>query len=448
MERTLNADPEPCLISSSLVVVDDVTCVACGCLCDDLRVTVENDRVRDIQSACEIGRNWYASRATSPPQVLATVDGEGVSMAEAIEQTVSIFRNARNPVVYGMTTCFTESIREALGLAERLKARVVLGRSAKELRRVSAYQNQGRVTATLGEVKNRADVVVFWRTNPVLTHPRHFERYSADCPGRFVAGGRAGRTIIVVDSKETETAEVADRFIRIDDDSDLVALSSLRGLVRGRRIPSRDQLSSSQLEPLIDLSAALLKARYGALFYDEPPEMMGRGSQNWEAATKLVRDLNEMTRFVMLGLGRAGNLAGAEAALTWQTGFLQGVNHATGTGRASDDLQTLDDVLSSGEPDAILRVMDDWPMDLSDRARSHLASIHRVVIGPDVTCHEVPSPTIALTSATPGFDASGTVTRVDGVSLPVRCCAKQKFPTDREWIRLIHDHYSAGNKTC
>ena len=42
---------------------------------------------------------------------------------------------------------------------------------------------------------------------------------------------------------------------------------------------------------------------------------------------RLVRELNDVTRFVLLGLGRPGNLAGAEAALTWQSGYMQGVDY-------------------------------------------------------------------------------------------------------------------------
>ena len=34
----------------------------------------------------------------------------------------------------------------------------------------------GKVTCTLGEVRNRADLVIYWGTNPVETHPRHLTR--------------------------------------------------------------------------------------------------------------------------------------------------------------------------------------------------------------------------------------------------------------------------------
>ena len=39
-----------------------------------------------------------------------------------------------------------------------------------------AFQARGASTATLGDVRDRADVVVIWRADPVTTHPRLLER--------------------------------------------------------------------------------------------------------------------------------------------------------------------------------------------------------------------------------------------------------------------------------
>ena len=55
-----------------------------------------------------------------------------------------------------------------------------------------ALQEAGESTCTLGEVKNRADLVIFWGSDPVESHPRHLERYSRR-PGRRVRPARPGR---------------------------------------------------------------------------------------------------------------------------------------------------------------------------------------------------------------------------------------------------------------
>ena len=79
-----------------------------------------------------------------------------------------------------------------------------------------ATQEVGESTCTLGEVKNRADLVIFWGSNPVESHPRHFERYSVLPQGRFIPGGRMDRTLVVADVKQTASTESADIFLPLN----------------------------------------------------------------------------------------------------------------------------------------------------------------------------------------------------------------------------------------
>ena len=57
----------------------------------------------------------------------------------------------------------------------------------------------GKVTCTLGEVKQRADFIVYWGGNPAECHPRHFTKYTIMQKGKFVPEGRKGRTMVLVD---------------------------------------------------------------------------------------------------------------------------------------------------------------------------------------------------------------------------------------------------------
>ena len=63
-------------------------------------------------------------------------------------------------------------------LADRLGATIDTTASLGHAPSVMAIQQAGESTCTLGEIKNRADLVIFWGSDPVETHPRHLERYS------------------------------------------------------------------------------------------------------------------------------------------------------------------------------------------------------------------------------------------------------------------------------
>ncbi len=66
----------------------------------------------------------------------------------------------------------------------------------------------GKITCTLGEVKNRADFIVYWGGNPAECHPRHFTKYTLTQKGKFVPLGRKGRTMVLVDIRETPSADL------------------------------------------------------------------------------------------------------------------------------------------------------------------------------------------------------------------------------------------------
>ncbi len=144
-----------------------------------------------------------------------------------------------------------------------------------------------------------------------------------------------------------------------------------------------------------------------------------------------------MARVVLLGLGRAGNLAGAEAIQTWQSGFLGGVEFSRAGPRPLDGRGTLADVLESGEIDAVLGVADGWPEGLSENALRHLNTIPRIMIGPPAIFEGAKAPTVALAASTPAIDASGTIARVDGVCLPVRALFPERLPADRYWLKQL-----------
>jgi formylmethanofuran dehydrogenase subunit B len=62
----------------------------------------------------------------------------------------------------------------------------------------------------------------------------------------------------------------------------------------------------------------------------------------------------------------------------------------------------------------------------------------RIVIAPRATTLHPPAQ-VALASATCGIDAGGTVTRVDGVVLPLRPPLAAVVPTDRQWLGAIRE---------
>jgi formylmethanofuran dehydrogenase subunit B len=215
----------------------------------------------------------------------------------------------------------------------------------------------------------------------------------------------------------------------------------LRALVRGAKLdPDRVRRTSGcALSDLEGLALRLKEAAYGALFYGP---LLSRGpvpaaTATVEAAFGLIRDLNSHTRFVILDLGGPGNTAGAEAVLAWQTGFPSGVDLGPGWPESVPGVTGASERLARGEADAALIVADPVPENLGPAALDHLARIPQVVIAPPEMTYPFEA-TVRLFSAVPGIDVGGTVTRTDGVSLPLRPSRSGgHLPSEREWLDAL-----------
>ena len=94
----------------------------------------------------------------------------------------------------------------------------------------------GKVSCTLGEVKNRADFILYWGGNPAECHPRHFTKYTIMQKGKFIPEGRKGRTMVLVDIRETMSVKAADIFLQVRPGKDFEVITALRALVKGHRV--------------------------------------------------------------------------------------------------------------------------------------------------------------------------------------------------------------------
>ncbi len=215
-------------------IFEDVACTVCGCVCDDLRVTVDQNRIVKAEGACTLAEPWLLGQNAGQPAA-AEIAGKPATVASAIERAAAILRASRSPLIYGLSRSSTEGQRAACRLADQIGATIDTTASVCHGPSIMAVQAVGESTCSLGEIKNRADLVIFWGSNPVVSHPRHLERYSGSPSGLFVPGGRADRTLIVVDVQPTATSDVADQFLQIEPGRDFEALWTLRALVRGQQ---------------------------------------------------------------------------------------------------------------------------------------------------------------------------------------------------------------------
>ncbi len=415
---------------------EHVACTVCGCVCDDLRVTVEEGRISKCEGACRLAEPWFLSQGDHRPPV-ALIEGQPVSLDTAVVRAADILRAASSPLIYGLSRSSTDGQRAAVALGERIGATIDTTASLCHAPSVVALQEVGEVTCTLGEVKNRADLVIFWGSNPVASHPRHFERYALLPEGRFIPGGRADRTLVVADVKPTPTTEIADIFLPIEPGSDFEVLTTLRCLVRG--IPVKAASSSgAPLAMLEDLAERMKTCRYGIIFFGLGLSMTGLGHHNVAALLLLVGDLNNYTRFCARKMRIPGDVTGADMVLAWQTGYPFSVNFARGYPRYNPDEFSAQGMLEREEVDACLLVGSEGVARFSEKALAYLRRLPIIALDyPPVESLIVP--TIRFTTAVYGIHRPGTAYRMDGVPIPLRSFLHTAYPSDCDVLNMIVD---------
>ncbi|MCS7116843.1 MAG: formylmethanofuran dehydrogenase subunit B [Nitrososphaerales archaeon] len=422
-----------------MVVYENVLCPVCGCLCDDIEVTVEENKIVKVKNACAVGAskflNYYKERNTTP---LIRKDGmlKPVELDEAINKVAEILVNADYPLIYGWSLCSSEAIKVGIELAEEVGGVIDNQSSVCHAPGIQALHDIGVLSCTLGEVKHRADLIIYWGCNPEDAHPRHLTRYSFSSKGRF-AKDPSERKMIVVDVRNTSTAKKANTFILIEQGADFEFISALRAALKFEEI-EEERVAGVPVEQIEEFAEVLRSCKFGVIFFGQGLTQSPGKSRNIEAAIALVRDLNDYTKFALIPIRGHYNVAGANEVTAWQTGFPYGVDFSKGYPWYNPGETTAVDILRRGESDAALVVGSDPLAHFPREAAEHLAANPLAVIDPDISMTAMAAD-VVIPSAFTGIEVAGTAYRMDRVALLVKKVVEppKGVLSDEEILRMI-----------
>ncbi len=297
----------------------------------------------------------------------------------------------------------------------------------------------GKVTCTLGEVKNRADFIVYWGGNPAECHPRHFTKYTLMQKSPFLPRGRKDRTMVLVDIRETKSVKASDVFLQVRPGKDFELITILRAMIKDRPI-SEAQVAETGLtiEQLQDFVARMKAAKYGVFFFGMGLSMTRGKHMNSAALLTLAAEMNAFTKFVAMPMRGHGNVTGADVIMRWQTGYPFGISFNRGYPRYNPGEFSTVDVLVRGDTDCAFIIGADPGATMPQPAIDHLAKVPTIVLDPHVT-HTSKLARVHITTAPAGISAPGTAYRMDEIPLPLRPALKSPYPSDEEVVRRIKE---------
>ena len=420
-------------VAKEMRVVKDVTCPFCGVTCDDLEVHVEDGKIREVKNACVLGRDTFLHHLegwASP-----RIDGKPASIEACIEAAADILARAKYPLIYGLDSTELYAHRKAIELADLIGANIDHTSSVCHAPSLQAVQTVGLPSCTVGEVKNRADLVIFWGCNPAEAHPRHPTRYSVTVKGMFTPAGKKDRTVIHIDVRRTPTSRMADTFLQIKPHSDYEVFSTLTALVNGHDLDVQE-VGGVSLEEWRKLVQRMKGAKFGILYWGMGLTMTRGKYLNVVALLRLCQEMNRFTKFLGAPLRGHGNVVGMAQVLTWQTGFPFAVNMSRGYPRFNPGEFSVADLLGRGEVDAALIIAADAIGNFPAKAAQHLKSIPLIAVDPKES-ETTKVARVVIPAAQAAVAAEGVAYRMDHIPLPLKKVVDSPYPSDREILDRI-----------
>jgi len=400
-------------------VIPNVICTFCGATCDDLQVTVENGKVQSSRSGCAISlaklMEYNRDRHLTP---LMKKNGElhEASYQQAVSRAAEILANAKYPILYGWSSTSCEATKVGIELTEWVGGVIDNTTTVCHGPTLLGVHDIGEVSCTFGEVRQRADLIVYWGSNPIHSHPHHMQRLAIR-KGRF-RGGRKDRKIVVVDVRKTDTAKLADHFLQITPNGDYDLLCAFRMAVRGDEL-EQDVIAGVPADKIEEIADLMVSCGFGILFFGVGLTMTSGKHRNIDVALSLVRDLNARTKFLIMPMRGWYNVAGANQVTAWVTGFPYAVDLSQGYPRYNPGDTTVIDILSRGDSDAALVVASDPVSNFPVEATRRLAQIPIVTIDPRPSATGLISE-VVFPSAIVGIETGGSIYRMDGVALKTK----------------------------
>lgn len=288
-------------------------------------------------------------------------------------------------------------------------------------------------------MKNRADLVIYWGSNPIESHPRHLSRYTTFVNGKFRDEGHHDRTLIVVDIRKTDTAKIADEFIQIKPGGDYAVFSALLAILRGHADVLPASVAGIPRERLIWLADLCRNAQFGSLFTGIGLTQSPGRYKNVRSAIQFIDELNRYTKFTLTPMRGHWNVNGTNQTFSYLTGYPYGVDLSRGIPYYNPGETTIVDLLGRGEVDACLVIGADPGAHLPRRCNEDLARIPTIVIDPFVSLTSSFA-TLQIPVACVGIDCEGTGYRMDSVPIRLRKVLDLGLPNDEEVLSAMLEH--------
>ncbi|MBU4454349.1 MAG: formylmethanofuran dehydrogenase subunit B, partial [Euryarchaeota archaeon] len=279
-------------------------------------------------------------------------------------------------------------------------------------------------TCSLEEVRNKADVLVYWGSDAQDSQPRHLSRFSVFPRGESRQRGyEEDRLAIAIDVRESNTAKICKgHFYRIPLKGDREFILALMDALSGK-VPKYDA------KRILELAGLLKKAEFGVIFAG-----IGLTYSIKDDIDILVSLADMLPNFHIMPMVGHYNMRGFNEALFKETGFVNRVKF--GDKPVHDNKYAIVEALKAKSIDALLVVGSDPISSLPRSVTSHLASIPVICIDPCVTLTSTIAE-VTIPAAASGIESGGSAVRMDGKVIEISKVVENTYLSDVEIMNRL-----------
>ncbi len=407
----------------------EVTCTGCSLLCEDIELALKAGTLGQAKNLCRKGFGHFQAMLTE--RTRPKVDGQEVSIDQAIDAAAKMLREARRPILYGWSNTTQEAQKAGIELAKRLNATIDDTSSFCQGALMERILTGKIPTCTLDDVRNFADTSVFWGTDPSNSHPRHLSRFSY-----YPRGGKRQksyeeeRTCVVIDVRKSSTAKLcSDYFFRVPPGGDAEFIRAIISVLEGK-IPKG---SDKEKKRMIELGTMLKKTEYGVIF--PGIGLIYSLQEKMDLFETLVAKLNEISTFKVVPMVGHYNMRGFNQMLLDETGFINRVAFKDGNASHGPENSIVE---ASKSCDAALIIGADPLSALPFKTAQRLAKVPLIAIDPRGSL-TTDAAKIVIPSAMYGLEAGGSAVRMDGVKIQFEPFTKSDLLTDEQILNRIRE---------
>jgi formylmethanofuran dehydrogenase subunit B len=401
-------------------------CTGCSLLCDDIELKLKDRTISQVKNLCRKGHGHFQSLHTE--RTSPTIDGQRVSLDQAIKKASEILQQANHPLLHGWSASAVDAQRTGIDLARKLGA-VIDGTTSFCQGLVMERILSGQLpTCTLDDVRNFADVSVFWGSDPSNSHPRLLSRFAYYPRGsKRQKSYEEERSCLVVDVRKTSTTKLCSNYFRVPPGGDADFISAIMAVMEGKIPKFGDK------KRMIELGTSLRKAEFGIVFPGEA--MISSLQDKMELLENFIGKLNGVSTFKVVPMVEHCNTRGFCQLLREETGFVNGVSFQGGQAAHNPENMVM---AAAKSCDAGLMVGSDPLSSQPLGTAKRLSKIPLIAIDPHRSL-TTDAAKVVIPSAIYGLEAGGSAIRMDAAKIEFEPVVESELPSDQEILARIKE---------